>query len=282
MTAEAAAHVALNHTVEPVVSALAKLSPGLPDVMVVGATARDFLHTAAGHDSSRLRATDDLDIAIAVHGWDHFNAITNELKEVTGRNSTIRYRIAGVTVDIVPFGDQVESPDGVVAPTRRSDSPMSVFGFQDVWGAALQVQISNRLAVRVPTVAGYTVLKLKAWVDRSVDGQYKDGNDLATAMFWYQKDPDVERRLYDTDEGNKALEDSELDEPLAAVRLLISEARNLLSNERQLELASVWEGVGDGLLAEYLANPTLQGWPHSGDRRLASWTRAIRSVLTQH
>lgn len=279
MSDAATAHLVLKHTVGPVVTALADLSPGLPDVMVVGATCRDFLHAAAGHDSSRLRATDDLDIAIAVSGWDHFHAITSELKEITGKNSTIRYRIAGVIVDIVPFGDPVESPDGVVTPSKRAGSPMSVFGFQDVWSAAEQVEVDGPTTVRMPTVPGYTILKLKAWADRSAWGQYKDGNDLATAIYWYQQDERVEDRLYATDVGTELLIASDMDVSLAAVRLLISDARALLSPERQLELATVWESVDDGLLAEYLANPTLEGWPRTGDERLSAWTRAVRDSL---
>lgn len=275
----AGALTALDLTVGPVVAVLDEISPGLPDVMVVGAVCRDFLHRSCGHDPSVLRRTDDLDIAIAVNGWDHLDALTDALVKVTGQSSRIRFRIAGVTVDVVPFGERIESPDGVVAPRGRHDDPMSVFAFQDVWASAHRVQLDNGVTVRVPTISGYTALKLKAWADRSAHGQYKDAADLATAMSWYQHDLDRVDSLYSSPTGNDLLVESEMDVPEAAVRLLVADARAQLRPERQDELASVWQTVDDDLLVDNLVHPTLTGWPRRGDDRLSRYVRAIRAML---
>lgn len=269
----------LDHTVAPVVAALVELDPDMPDVMVVGAICRDALHTAAGRDPTLLRATDDLDLAVAVSGWGHFDTITGALEEAPGADTTIRYRIAGDHVDIVPFGEPVESPDGVVTPSRRAADPMSVFGFQDVWASAHRVQLDGGPTVRVPTVAGYTLLKLKAWADRSAYGEYKDANDLATAMSWYQEDQDVVDELFRTPEGNDLLIQTEFDVPEAAVLLLVSQARMLLTEERRAALSKVWQDIEDDVLGEQLINPALQGWPRRGDDRLSAYARAIRTVL---
>ena len=234
----ARAHGMLEHVVAPVVEVLADLSPGLPDVLVVGAVCRDALHIAAGHDPSQLRITDDLDIALAVDGWDHYEALTARLEAVAGAGSAIRYRVAGHVVDIVPFGDAVESPDGVVTPTRR-DTSMSVFGFQDVYSSAYQVLWGGSVTLRVPTIPGYTLLKLKAWADRAVAHQYKDAPDIATAMYWYQEDDDlINARLWESSRGHELLGEVEFDVPEAAVRLLVSDARALLTGDRQKDRKS--------------------------------------------
>lgn len=272
----------LEHVVAPVVEVLAELSPGLPDVLVVGAVCRDALHLAAGHDPSLLRITDDLDIALAVDGWDHYETITARLEPMTGAGSAIRYRIAGHPVDIVPFGDPVESPDGVVTSTRR-DVSMSVFGFQDVWASAYQVQLNGTITIRVPTAPGYTLLKLKAWADRAVVHQYKDAPDLATAMYWYQEDVDlIDARLWDSPTGLELLSEVEFDVPEAAVRLLVADARAVLAGDRQEELATVWRSVvSDDALADNLANSSLRGWPGRGDARLSAYARAVRRGIVE-
>jgi len=270
----------LDQIVGPVVSEIHAIEPGLPPVMVVGAVCRDVLHAAGGHQSP-LRRTSDLDVAVAVNGWDHFRSLTAELGKVVGSSSLIRYRIAGRTVDVVPFGDPVESPDGVVEPGGKGDA-MSVFGFQDVWDSAYDVGVSSGTPVRVPSIPGYAVLKLKAWLDRSVNGEHKDGGDLAAAMYWYQQDRElVDQRIWGDAAGVALLDGSDFDEDEAAVRLLVADARALLARSRQDELAAVWRRLAtDERLADHLHNPLLPAWPRRGDDRLLSFARAVRQVVT--
>jgi len=267
----------LDAVVEPVASVLAEIDSSMPEPMIVGSVCRDALDLAAGNDPSRLRKTDDLDIAVAVSGWGHFETLTGSLEKVKGTSSTIRYRVGGLPVDIVPFGPPVESPDGVVTPARRLEDPMSVFGFQDVWAAAYSVQLAGPLTVRIPTIPGYTVLKLKAWADRSVLGERKDASDLATAMHWYQQDEEIENRLYEA--GFDHLIAAEHDPREAAVRLLVAEARELLTSERQSELTAVWENLDDDVLVDSLVNSALKGWPPRGDERLAKYVAAVGATL---
>lgn len=279
MTVPTSALGMLDQIVGPVVAALSVASPDLPELMVVGAVCRDFLHRAAGHDPSRLRRTDDLDIAVAVSGWDHYERLVGALQEV-GRSSRIRYRVAGVTVDLVPFGEPIESPDGVVAPARRSRDPMSVFGFQDVWATARLIRLAGTgPTVRMPTVPGYTALKLRAWADRSSSGQLKDAGDLATAVSWYRHDTERVDWLYASPAGNDLLVLSEMDVSEAMVRLLVQDALAVLAPERRRELSAVWASVDDRLLADSLAHPSLPGWPRRDDGRLSRYVRAIRSTL---
>lgn len=102
----------------PALREIASNHGGLPPIMLVGATCRDLLH--AGHGfGGELRRTDDLDIGIAVGGWEQYEQLVSGLDPVSGSSSGIRYLVTGLPVDIMPFGENVEVPDGVVAPAAR-------------------------------------------------------------------------------------------------------------------------------------------------------------------
>ncbi|MCB7135024.1 hypothetical protein [Cellulosimicrobium marinum] len=208
----------------PTAIVLQELGKGFLDpvpVMLVGAACRDALHAGCGFDMP-LRGTDDLDLGIAVADWSAYEALVADLEPVPGSTSGIRYEVAGLPVDIMPFGDGVEVPDGVVNPPARRQG-MSVFGFQDVWSDATELTINEDLRVWLPSIGGYTLLKLRAWLDRAPQGHYKDAPDLACAMYWTLDPEDlgnhtdiVMTRLYDTDEGIQLLEETDFDDRVAA------------------------------------------------------------------
>lgn len=271
----------LSDVVAPIVDRLSALDPDLPPVLVVGAVCRDALHLAAGQ-SSPLRRTEDRDIGLAVDGWDHFAALAEQLVRVKSASSRIRYQVAGAKVDLLPFGAPVERPDGVVTPGPRGEE-MSVFGFQDVGASAHQVHLPGTVPFLVPTIPGYVVLKLKAWADRSIHHEYKDGADLASAMFWYQQDDELlSYRLWEDTTGLQILEEVGFAEDEAAVRLLAADARDLLQPARQNELSQIWaRGIDDAVLAENLDNTLLPDWPRRRDDRLLAYVRAVRRELTR-
>jgi len=246
--------------------------------MLVGATCRDALHIGQGHTFS-LRGTDDLDLALAVADLDQFEQISANFSLRRYAAGLVRHRIAGMAVDLVPFGPGVEEPDGVVAPVE----PMSVFGFQDVLAASRTVELKSGNKVHVPSVAGYTLLKLKAWADRSTFHQYKDGGDLACTMFWYQNDTAVSDRLYTEPYGIGHLLAADTDPDIAAVRLLVDDALRLLSADRRAELRSTWEHFsgGDALLTRHLPNRSLNPWPDGtdGPARVAAYASAVQDVI---
>lgn len=84
-------------------------------LMIVGARCRDLIHSALGMTGPSA-ATSDLDLAIALTGWHEFEEIRGSYVPL-GSNG-IRFRIAGVPVDVVPFGP-LENPTGVIAPPPR-------------------------------------------------------------------------------------------------------------------------------------------------------------------
>src|SRR3954454_15144173 len=120
-----AAQLSLVHRVTSEIVAL-NLGIDPPDLMVVGASCRDVLQSALGHEFN-LRATQDVDVALALSGWEVFERLTRQLPPINGNG--IRYLVASVPVDLMPFG-QVEDPTGTVTPRPRNER-MSVWAFNE-------------------------------------------------------------------------------------------------------------------------------------------------------
>lgn len=252
------------HLVDVVVTELLARSTQLraDDMMVVGARCRDILQSALGHDFS-LRATTDIDLGLAVANWPAYEELTENLP--TAGNTGIRYRVANGYADLMPFGP-VEDPPGTVTPAARK-APMSVWGFAEVFERALPLALPGGSSIRIPTVAGYTALKLAAWLDRSANGEYKDASDIATAMYWYSKSVEVETYLYETEEGQGILLQEEYDSVAAAARLLGVDVAAVVGSTRMAELAARWPGSRKDLLFRHMGVLQVRDWPRSLDRR---------------
>lgn len=222
--------------------------------MVIGAQCRDLLHEAFGR-ADRLRSTSDVDIALAVEGYAEYQRVTSRLPP--SGSTGIRYSIAGITVDVVPFGD-IENPAGTTAlPGRRE--PLDVFGFQEVFDRSIVVPTPIGHHIHLPTPAGYTALKLKAWCDRSVNGEYKDATDIATACGWYQDDETVRESLYGPDaERVELLIRADMDADVASLYLLGQEISSVLGDTRVAELAAAWTLTDQAMLTEYFARERCQ------------------------
>lgn len=225
--------------IERVIAQMLNQAPGLdPDrVMLVGAWCRDTLHAALGHDFE-TRATRDVDIALALSGWDLYEQLAEAFPAAS--DTGVTFRIAGLVVDLLPFGE-VEDPEGEVLPPTREDT-ISVWGFTEIFNAARPLPITPSLSIRCPTVPGYTAAKLAAWLDRSVWGESKDANDLALCVHWYQESVAVQDRLYESARGQGILIAEGADFPLAAARLLGLDVADLIGPERLSELLGRWPG----------------------------------------
>ncbi|MBO9625332.1 MAG: hypothetical protein J7484_03035 [Microbacterium sp.] len=232
-------------------------------IMLVGAECRDVLHAALGHDFA-VGATDDTDIGIALPEWSTYEHISATFPHLG--DTGVRFAIGGVKVDVMPFG-AVENPDGVVSPRARGES-LSVFGFDDVFARALPLPLPSGHVIRIPTVAGYAALKLRAWIDRSAYGQTKDGKDLATVLFWYFEDPSVTERLYGSDDALALLEKLDWDQDLGAARLLGADIRDQLTAVNATDLRTRWASTDVRLLARYLSLPASTRWTADSRRRL--------------
>jgi len=185
-------------------------------------------------------------------------------------------RVANGYADLMPFG-AVEDPPGTVTPAARNE-PMSVWGFAEVFEHALPLELPSGSGIRIPTVAGYTALKLTAWLDRSVNGEYKDALDIAAALFWYANSTEVETRLYESEHGQDLLLREEYDLVAAAARLLGEEVADVAGPTRVSELAARWPTTRLDLLYQHMDVVGTRGWPSSMNRRQAL-VRALEEGL---
>jgi predicted nucleotidyltransferase len=244
------------------------------DVMLVGASCRDILHAALGHEFATT-ATQDLDVALALSTWDAYRAIARSFQKIEATG--IRFRIAGIAVDLLPFG-AVEDPQGIVELPSRHE-PMSVWAFEEIFASSLPLPLSPTTAIRIPTVAGFAAAKLGAWLDRSAWHETKDAADLALILHWYVESTDVSKRLYETTEGNTILIAEAADVPLAAAHLLGRDIGATIGESRLAELLARWPGDREALVREL----TLRGgppWPREAKRRgdiLDALTRGLTS-----
>ncbi|MFG1791723.1 hypothetical protein [Nocardia sp. NPDC049149] len=126
-------------------------------MMVIGAQCRDLLHTAFGH-TDLLRSTSDVDIAIAVAGDAEYRRIIAALPR--SGVTDIRFSIAGMVVDLVPFGD-IEDPAGTTYLPGRKES-IDAFAFREVFTHSIELRLPSGYQVRIPTPAGYTGSELFA------------------------------------------------------------------------------------------------------------------------
>ena len=150
------------------------------DFFVIGATARDIILRVLANTSAR-RKTKDLDIAIAVTGWDKYNSICQTLMADGFEKSTHqaqRFYFGDYEVDIVPYGAVAKDDDNIYWPPEETIA-MSVKGFDEVLSKAITVSIDNEFEIKIASLHGLFLLKLNAWLDRNI-GTNKDAEDM-----WY-------------------------------------------------------------------------------------------------
>lgn len=240
------------------------------EVMVVGAWCRDILHCALGHDFATT-ATRDLDLALALSSWDAYRDLAAAFPRVG--DTGIRFRIAEVDVDLLPFGD-IEDPQGIVEPPSRGDT-LSVWAFEEIFAASLPLALSPMTAIHIPTVSGFAAAKVGAWLDRSDWLETKDAADLALILHWYAESADVHNRLYETPSGNEILIAESTDVPLAAAHLLGADVATTIGPARLAELLARWPGDAQLLIREL----ELRGgpaWPRGSQQR-----RGLLDALTR-
>ncbi|GAA2938026.1 hypothetical protein GCM10010458_22880 [Microbacterium luteolum] len=239
-------------------------------IMLVGAQCRDILHRALGH-TSVTRTTGDLDFGIALADWDAFERIDRAFTR--DGSSGIRYRIAGVLVDVMPFGAAIEDPIGISNPGAREED-LVVFGFEDVFEHALPIDLPGTgRKILIASPAGYAALKLRAWVDRSEYGEYKDAEDIATVLSWYSVADAVQDRIYG-DEID-VTEQYGFDVDLASAHLLGRDVRGQLSTSNAEDLA---RRLAESETREFTSALSTESWDAS---RGVEVSRALQAGLAE-
>lgn len=193
---------------------------GLPDVVLVGAMARDIWLDELGRPSER--ATNDVDFGFGVRDWASYQAIRSLLLDKHGFRATKaehQLTFAGHLVDLVPFG-AIEGKDrSIVWPEGRTR--MNLLGFDEAATRAEAVKLPGDLLVRVATLPALLILKLMAWHDRKHE---KDAADFWSLLSAALASNDMQERLYE----DPVYEAYAFDRDLAASGVLGRDAREIL------------------------------------------------------
>lgn len=225
------------------------------DHMLVGATARDVLLTHVFGLEAR-RATYDVDFAVAVKNWAHFDALRTALlvhktfkdggraKQrlyYQGENGEYDYH-----VDLVPFGAISKGSNEIAWPPDLK-TIMSVAGYEDVLAAAELVAFSPGFIQKVVSIAGLAILKIVAWSDRGRDNP-KDAQDLIFIMDSYAAAGNFDR-VYEVD---GVIEAGDYDPDVAGVYLLGLDIRRMASGNTLEVVKQIIERDFDRLLIEMI------------------------------
>ena len=224
--------------VASVVDELVDRDADLTRLLLVGAHCRNLWAQALGRQDV-LAATHDLDLGIAVDTMTEWTTLTRDLPTVTSAQSGIAFNVAGLHVDLMPFGSAVERPTRSVFPPIFLGDPFSVLGFEDVFTAGVSLPLaSGSGTLRMPTPEGLAVLKVAAFHDRH-PLITKDAQDLALVLRWYVDSALVRDYVYAFE--HDLLEEAGWLPDVAAAALLGRTMRRLLSADSLPMLLNQWE-----------------------------------------
>jgi predicted nucleotidyltransferase len=232
------------HWLSSLVSAVRFAAAGIP-FFLAGAVARDLL-LWYGYGITTGRATQDVDIAFFVAGWDDFSSLKSRLTasgvflEVPGIVQRVRFK-GTLDVDLLPFGGVEDSNRSITWPPQ-GDFVLNVFAFKEVLADVVEVKLPAGELVHVPSLAGVGLLKLVAWADRRLRAPGKDAGDFALILRHYLPAGN-EERLYA--EGAHLLAEEQFDYEVAGAWLLGHDMARLLGRDGQMWLLALLNKEGD-------------------------------------
>jgi len=215
--------------------------------VVVGASARDIvLHY--GHNAPIQRATIDVDFGIQVPNWSSFEALKNNLLNRGFKKTKAQHRLmspSNIQLDIVPFG-QIEDEQSNVGWPPDGAWVMKVLGFQEVCENAELVRIQDDPFVDIPvaTPEGMAVLKLIAWLDRTLDVRRKDAKDLLYLMITYERIPKINAGLHDNQD---LMEQYDWDIELTSAYQLGKDSQTIAADQTFDAIAKLFKGEHEKL-----------------------------------
>jgi len=192
---------------------VAELRRSAPDVrwIVVGAVARDLqLHFK--HGVRIARATEDVDFAVGVEDWTHFQDFrkallsSGNLRSVGDDKHIFRFR-DGTRVDVIPFGG-VENSSAIVEWPPDGNPQMNVLGFSALSATAEEFLLPADEPILVPTIPMILLLKFLAWQDR---GRLRPGVDAADIFLMLSRYADLDNADALYDRNDDLLDDPNFD-----------------------------------------------------------------------
>ena len=224
---------------------LADARGGAPDAdfLVVGAMSRDLL-LHYGHGVPITRATSDIDLGLAVAGWEEFQQLrdaylgSGHFTPGQPGNHRLVHR-SGVPVDLIPFGG-VEREDGTIM-WPEDNAVMGVLGYREARATAVEILLPDETSVATVCLPMLAILKLVAWSERHTYTPRKDANDLFLVLSNYLHGENNER-LFDV--GAHLLDKDDFDYGVAGAWLAGYDAARCIannSNQPRRVLDAVWK-----------------------------------------
>ena len=137
------------------------------DYFVIGAFARDILLEHVYKGTAGL-ATRDVDIAIRLDSWKHYDQISQKLIDTyhfkRGENSHQFISPNGLEADILPFGNIEDGRS--IRFSSQSSKEINMLGFQEVQDSLLSISIDGEVEFNIVDLEGMVMLKLIAWDDQ--------------------------------------------------------------------------------------------------------------------
>ena len=201
--------------------------------LLVGAMARDVLLQHAYGIQAR-RATEDIDLAIAVADWQAFVAVRQAMLDSSlfMSASKVEHKMrhhSQLPIDLIPFGG-VQGPDGHIAWPPEGDEVMAILGYRAASVTSYQVMLPGQEIIAVVALPMLAVLKVLAWSDRHWDAPRKDATDVVMILRNYLQAGQTER-LYG--EAAHLLEADDFDLDRASAWLVGHDAARMIDAHRE-------------------------------------------------
>jgi predicted nucleotidyltransferase len=207
--------------------------------MLVGAFARDlwFWHV---HGIETQRATEDIDISMALPDWNSFREVTLALinagfsQPVASHPEKLQDSVTGRKIDLLPFGPISPDHKSIIWPSDQSR--WSIVGLEDCYKNAdvFDPNANSECRLRAATLPGLVVLKLVSFYERLMDRRRKDGADIGFTLAHYQHCGTKERLM--SNEAMPIMDEVGGDILRASVHLLGRDMASIISKDTRQEI----------------------------------------------
>lgn len=224
---------------------LGRLGAAVGDFVLVGALARD-LHVMCGAGMPQARSTHDVDITVFARSTEDLRQRMADLRESGTRHV---FYLGSIQVDVLARGPIAPGDTLEVAEGTTCD----VTGMEDAASTAQKVRMTDRVSVRIPTLASLVGLKLVAWDVRG-DATRKDAQDLAVLLDASHRGVFEARCFEDTPQATRY----GFDPHIVGPALLAAELVNTWRPDAATRIRSILDGRRDELLGvtSTFARPT--------------------------
>ncbi len=175
-----------------------------------------------------------------------------------------------IHIDLIPFG-KLEKERRIYLPGSQEE--LSVLGFLEVLGTPVEINYSDFI-LRMPSLAGLTILKLLAWSDRPTH-RSQDLGDIYKIILHYS---DLHFQEILTNHPDLIPQDSEPDWILIGAELLGRHAKDIARESK--ELVSKISSLPGLTQNQSIPNPFAQIWSGQFGGTL-EYTRQIANTLAR-